>query len=262
MAGLPEHTLLFPDLASPPLVASQSPRPYFFSGGHPLTRYLSRRWRPIPELDTSGGNVTYAALSLAEYLGARNIELYGADFSYPQGITYARGSYIRSLFENRQTRTNPLENLHSAFLYRTPLSRQSGEGPSWRYETKALAMYRTRFEEKARSSAATVSASPGMGAPLSLERPGSAARNPAPLRLFASGRASMGAVEFLRRYRDGIAALPVLTGPAPLYLERISREESVIFTTLLPSMAAIKCRSPELTISEAAQAARDYSVRR
>jgi hypothetical protein len=260
MAGLPGRALLFLDLASPPLVASRSEAPYFFSGGHPLTRYLSRRWRPIPELDTSGANVAYAALSLAEYLGARTIELYGADFSYPEGVAYARGSYIRALFENRHTRIDPLESLHSAFLYRTPLSRQGGEGASWRYETKALTMYRERLEEKARSIAARVSAAPGRGAPLSLENRGAALSNTAPLRIFASGRASMGAEEFLRRYRDGIAALPALTGPAPLYLEGISQEESVIFTTLLPSMAAIKRRSPELSIPQAAQATRDFSV--
>ncbi|MDR0598311.1 MAG: DUF115 domain-containing protein, partial [Treponema sp.] len=260
MAGLPEHTLLFLDLASPPLVASRSARPYFFSGGHPLTRYLSRYWRPIPELDTSGANVTYAALSLAEYLGARTIELYGADFSYPKGVSYARGSYIRALFENRQTRNNPLENLHSAFLYRTPLSRRSGEGGSWRYETKAMTMYRKRLEEKARSIAARVSAAAGAPSPMALENRSAPASDSAPRRIFASGRASMGAAEFLRGYREGIAALPALTGPALPCLESFSREESIIFTTLLPSMAAIKRRVPELSIPEAAQATCDFSV--
>jgi hypothetical protein len=259
MAGLPEHTLLFLDLASPPLVASRSAAPYFFSGGHPLTRYLSRRWRPLPELDTSGANVAYAALSLAEYLGARNIDLYGADFSYPEGNTYARGSYIRSLFENRQTRNKPLESLHSAFLYRTPLSRQNGEGDSWYYETKAMTMYRERLEEKALLIAARVSAAAGRGAPVALQNRPSPAGN-SPLRVFAAGRARMAAAEFLRGYRDGIAALPALTGPALPYLESISQEESLIFTTLLPSMAAIKRRAPELSIPEAAQATRDFCV--
>jgi hypothetical protein len=260
MAGLPKHTLLFLDLASPPLVASRSVLPHFFSGGHPLTRYLSRYWRPIPELDTSGANVAYAALSLADYLGARNIELYGADFSYPQGVTYARGSYIRSLFENRHTRNNPLENLHSAFLYRTPLSKESGEGDSWRYETKAMAMYRKRLEEKALGLAARVSAAAAMGAPIALENRGPLISNPEPLRILATGRARMGAVEFLRRYRDGIAALPALTDPALTCMEKMTREEHIIFTTLLPSMAAIKRRSPELGVPETAQAAREYSL--
>jgi hypothetical protein len=123
-----------------------------------------------------------------------------------------------------------------------------------------MTMYRKRLEEKARSMAARVSAAGGLGALLALENHGPAVSATEPLRIFASGRASMGAVEFLRRYRDGIAALPPLTGPALPYLEKISQEERIIFTTLLPSMSAIKRRFPELNISEAAQATRDYCV--
>ncbi|GHV76120.1 hypothetical protein AGMMS49942_09410 [Spirochaetia bacterium] len=258
MAGLPERTLLFLDLASPPLVASRSARPYFFSGGHPLTRYLSRYWRPIPELDTSGANVSYAALSLAEHLGARSIELYGADFSYPLGVTYARGSYIRSLFENRQNRCASLETHHSAFLYRTPLFKQIA-GDFWYYETKALTMYRTRLEDKVHritaSTAVQVSAAPGMGAPEI-----KTAAFPGPIRLFASGKALMGAGEFLRQYRDKIEALPALSGPVQVYLAALSREENTIFTTLLPSMAAIKHQAPDLNIPSVVQAVREYAI--
>jgi hypothetical protein len=241
-------------------VASRTKRPYFFSGGHPLTRYLSRYWRPIPELDTSGANVSYAALSLAEYLGARNIELYGADFSYPAGVTYARGSYIRSLFENRQNRCASLETLHSAFLYRTPLSKQIA-GDSWYYETKAMVMYRQRLEDKARRSTAAITAVPGMGAPVNLEDGAPEIKAfSEPFRLFASGKARMGAGEFLRKYRDGIESLPALTGPVQPYLAALSREENTIFTTLLPSIAAIKRRGPDLDIPSGIQAVRDYSI--
>jgi hypothetical protein len=272
MAGLPDHTLLFLDLSSPPLLASRSKRPYFFSGGHPLTRYLSRYWRPIPELDTSGANVSYAALSLATYLGARNIELYGADFSYPAGVTYARGSYIRSLFENRQNRCASLETLHSAFLFRTPLSKQSPEQDYWYYETKVLAMYRQRLEDKIRSitasAVAQISAAPGKGAPINLKaRPETKTASypgvtafPEPIRLFTSGKTSMGAREFLRQYRDNIEALPRLAGPVEPYLNALSREENTIFTTLLPSMAAIKHRTPNLYIPSVVQAVREYSI--
>jgi hypothetical protein len=145
MAGIPKETLLFLDLASPPLLTGLGAKTRFFSGGHPLTRYISRYWRPFPEVDTSGANVSYAALSLAELLGARTVELYGADFSYPLGLTYARGSYLYPFFEKSQNRLNSLEALHSAFLYRSPLSKHSGPGASWYYETKPLGMYRQRL---------------------------------------------------------------------------------------------------------------------
>jgi hypothetical protein len=121
-------------------------------------------------------------------------------------------------------------------------------------------MYRKRLEEKALSMTARISAVPGRGAPLELRTRRNAGSNAEPLRIFAQGRASMAAAEFLRRYRDGIAALPPLTGPAPSYLEKISAEENIIFTTLLPSLAAIKHRRPELSIPEAVRAARDYSM--
>ncbi|AEF85977.1 conserved hypothetical protein [Treponema primitia ZAS-2] len=260
MAGLPEQTLLFLDLASPPLVASRSPRPYFFSGGHPLTRYISRYWRPIPEVDTSGANVTYAALSLAEYLCARNIELYGADFSYPRGTSYARGTYIRSLFENKQNRCIPLEALHSAFLYRTPLFKQGDENNSWYYETKPMAMYRLRLEEKVRSMKARIVVVPGMGAPIRLETNTGDNRTADTLRLFSSGKAAMGALEFLAQYRAGINALPLLQGPVYSFLTGLSKEETIIFTTLLPAAAALKRSAPELDTPELFDAVKKYCV--
>jgi hypothetical protein len=261
MAGLPKHTLLFLDLASPPLVASRSSRPYFFSGGHPLTRYLSRYWRPIPELDTSGANVTYAALSLSEYLGARNVELYGADFSYPLGVSYARGSYIRTLFENRQNRCASLETLHSAFLYRTPLSKQSPKEKPWYYETKPLTLYRQRLEDRVRSSTTSVSIVPGMGAPIHLKAgPEKTVSAGSVYRLFSSGKAAMGAWEFLGQYRSEIESLPALRGPVQPYLTALSRKDSIIFTTLLPSMAAVKRRFPDLDNPGVLQAVREYCI--
>ncbi|MDR1618062.1 MAG: DUF115 domain-containing protein, partial [Treponema sp.] len=149
--GLPADIPLFLDLASPPLVASRAAKPRFFSAGHPLTGYISRFWRPIPSLDSSGANVTYAALSLAEMMGAENIELYGADFSYPLGKTYARGTYIFPLFGGKQNRLTPLEGLFSSFLYRVPLEKKAPPGApdNWYYETETLKRYRLKLEEKA-----------------------------------------------------------------------------------------------------------------
>ncbi|MDR1256852.1 MAG: DUF115 domain-containing protein, partial [Spirochaetaceae bacterium] len=75
MNRLPPDIPLFLDISSPPLLASRADRPFFFSGGHPLSAYVSRFFRPLPAVDTSGANVTFAALSLAERLGAKNIEV-------------------------------------------------------------------------------------------------------------------------------------------------------------------------------------------
>jgi hypothetical protein len=258
MAGIPKQTLLFLDLASPPLLTERGARTRFFSGGHPLTRYISRYWRPFPEVDTSGANITYAALSLAELLGAKTIELYGADFSYPLGITYARGTYIYPFFEKQQNRLNSLEALHSAFLYRSPLSKQRGSEKSWYYETKPLGMYRRRLEEKALVLNARINAAPGLGPPLRLEQ--NQALNPAPLRIFASGRPAMGGREFLSAYREKIAGLPALNEGVHAYLEKLGMDERMVFTTLLPEAAALKRREPELRSGALLEAARRFCV--
>jgi hypothetical protein len=251
MEGIPAEIPLFLDLASPPLVASRSAHPRFFAGGHPLTHYISRYWRPLPLVDTAGANVTYAALSLAENLGARDITLYGADFSYPQGRTYARGTYIYPYFENRQTRLTPLESLHSRFLYRgAPLKRVKGER-NWYYETPSLRRYREGLEAKIRLLPGRIWAAPGGGATIRLEPDRKIPLDRTTIRLFSPGRAALGAREFLHRYREKIAALPPLGNNIPAYLEALTGEESRVLSTLLPGAAALKRRGTGGDILEA-----------
>ncbi|MDR0452409.1 MAG: DUF115 domain-containing protein [Treponema sp.] len=258
--ALPPDIPLFLDLASTPLLASLAGNARFFSGGHPLTRYLSRFWRPFPELDTSGANVTYAALSLAEYLGAGEIELYGADFSYPLGMCYARGTYINPCLALRQNRLDPLEAEFSAFLYRSPRLEKTGAGCSWRYETPVLRGYREALEAKAGKLSASVRAAPGLGAPVSLRagpRSGCAARS---LRLFSSGKASASAAAFLEQYRADIKALPPLSGNVARCLAELPERASLVLTTLLPLVAAVKGRQNEAAAAEIFEEAREHCL--
>jgi hypothetical protein len=261
MAGLPPHIPLFLDLASPPLLASLSSRPCFFSGGHPLTAYISRRWRPLPPVDTSGANVTYACLSLAENLGAGEIVIYGADFSYPRGQAYARGTYIYPYFENRQNRRAPLEALFSAFLYRGPLVKigAAGEGAPWYYETPVLNRYRALLEKKAASMEIPVIPVPGRGAPMVIpQHPGRrSARIP---RIFAPGKKQKSAAAFLEEYGEGIKKLPPPGKNIHAHLNSLNGEERAIFATLLPLAAAIKQRESGLTPGEILEAARNHCI--
>jgi hypothetical protein len=211
-------------------------------------------------VDTSGGNVTYAALSLAEVLGARRIELYGADFSYPRGITYARGSYIYPYFERRQTRFAPAESLLSAFLYRSPsLIRRGTEDDSWYYESRTLRLYRERVEAKARALG-TVAAIPGGGAPLNL----SPASGPPPgsglFRLFAAGAPAMTAAEFLRDYREKIAALPSFRRGISKTLKGLGETDRLTLATLLPAGAVFKGRRPDLKGEEVLEEVRSFCL--
>ncbi|MDR1324522.1 MAG: DUF115 domain-containing protein [Treponema sp.] len=256
MWGLP--CPLYLDLASPPLVASCSPRPRFFSSSHPLTRYVSRKWRPLPTVDTSGGNVTYAAMSLADSLGADVIALYGADFAYPLGRTYARGTYVNPSFERRQTRLAPYESLASAFLYRSAALKRVYQKNGWYYETPLLAMYRTRLEAKAETLHATVEPADGLGAPIEIRQ---TAPRPKPAPLFGSNHAThagLSAPAFLANYCERINALPRLNSGA--YIKRFDAESQLVFATLLPLAATFKRRNPQLHAAEIIEQSRAWSV--
>ncbi|MDR3172683.1 MAG: DUF115 domain-containing protein [Treponema sp.] len=258
---------LFLDLASPPLLASLAGRPVFFSGGHPLAGYISSRWRPFPAVDTSGGNVTYAAVSLAESLGAGEIELYGADFSYPLGRTYARGTYIFPYFEIRQNRLCPLEALFSNFLYRSPLekkvppqadeARRSTEArrsiearpcnKAWYYETETLIRYREVLEAKVERMKALPAGGLRLNPP---PRPGSPPKAPA-----------LSARDFLSDYREKIRSLPAMkSGSAADYPAGLSGGERQILATLLPLTAALRRKDPRLKGATIIEETRNYSV--
>jgi hypothetical protein len=240
------------DIASPPLLSRFSTLPVFFSGGHPLALYISRYWRPLPLLDTSGGNVTYACLSLAENLGATDITLFGADFSYIRSQSYARGTYINPYFERRQNRFRPLEALTSAFLYRAPFLPRENENQIYR-ETQSLRFYRQKLEEKAAAMTAQIGVFPGQGAPINLTN--KIAHNAVktnsvkttPENQYKSG------IEFLEKYRGEIAALPA---------NGFNEKERQTFTTLLPTAAALKHRNPEIKTTELIEETKRYCIER
>jgi hypothetical protein len=259
MAGFPPHIPLFLDLASPPLLAAFSSHPWFFSGGHPLAAYIFRHWRPLPQVDTSGANVTYAGLSLAENLGAEEIFIYGADFSYPQGQVYSRGAYIYPYFDRQQNRFSPKEALFSAFLYRSPSLTKTAGPAAWYYETAVLNRYRTMLEAKAAGMGIPVRPIPGRGAPVTIHRPRKKT-SPRTLRIFAAGQERKSAAAFLTEYRAGIKALPSPGKNIPDYIKGLNEEERALFTTLLPQAAAIKRRETGLSAGEVIEAARDFSA--
>ena len=109
LSGYPGGIPLVLDLASPSGITRVSRNTVFFSSGHPFSQYVSSNWRHFPRIDISGGNVSHAAVSLADTLGADEIHLFGTDFSFPNGKSYARGTYIYPYFMERDSRTAPLE---------------------------------------------------------------------------------------------------------------------------------------------------------
>jgi hypothetical protein len=249
---------VFIDIASPPLLSGFA-HPLYFSGGHPLTRYYGSFCRNLPVIDTSGGNVTYACLSLAEYLGFERITLFGADFAYIGSRTYARGTYIYPFFAKKQNRLGPMESLLSRFLYRSrllsskplnskPLDSKLLNSETGCYETAQLRFYRQRLEEKIQTMKAHIELAPGQGAPINIKNDLStiAANTLSPFKTagkenrftYTHGRS------FLEQYRADIAAL------CGKDVNSLSNNQRTVFTTLLPYTAVIKKHNPNLQTTQ------------
>lgn len=238
--GMPDRIPLFLDLASPPTVSRLASKPYFFSSGHPLSRYIASRFRAFPVLDTSGGNVTHAAVSLAEYLGASVVRLFGADFSYPFGKSYARGTYIYPYFDIRQSRLKPSESLFAEFLYRNQsIDRQEDDDGSFRYITKPLVAYKERLERLSASASCRLVRVRGYGVQAVTESP-EPTRVHAEGKLFAAGRSYQKPEEFLTSYAKDISGLPEPYNHAASYLDGLGAHERDVWTTMLPSAAAFR----------------------
>ena len=249
LKGMPAGIPLVLDLASPNRLARLSDSVRFFSSGHPFCAFVSARYRPFPALDTSGGNVTHAALSLAEALGAASCLVVGADFSYPEGKSYARGTYIYDYFDALSGRLTPTESQFTGFVWRNASvfkeSGTDGEGRSYvRYVTKPLMSYREHFERFAAGCAMEIRPLEGKGVHIKTptgktERGGAAARfGSRPL--FSAGPAKESAASFLKGYAASLAALPRPREPAAVYLRSLAPEDRDLWTTLLPTASAFQ----------------------
>ncbi|HUX36258.1 MAG TPA: 6-hydroxymethylpterin diphosphokinase MptE-like protein [Rectinemataceae bacterium] len=265
LKGLPADIPLVLDLASPNRLARMSPNVRFFSSGHPFCTFLSSRWRPFPALDTSGGNVTHAALSLAEALGAEHCLVVGADFSYPDGKSYARGTYIHDYFAKSAARLSPLESSFAGFVFRTPsVQRETdideGGLPYSRYVTKPLLSYKLHLEEYAQRSRMSIRAIRGRGVSIAIEEGKTARRVARPL--FAAGAARRAAESFLRDYARLLTALPTPAEPASAYIGSLDHERRDLWTTLLPTASAFRRSAGKdlLTSSDLLETTRRWAI--
>lgn len=241
---------LFLDIASPPLLAAHAPKSFFFCGGHPLAKYIGVYFKQFLELDTSGGNVTYAAISLAEQLGARNIELYGADFAYPNGIAYTKGAYFYPYLRNRQSRLRPALAQAMDFLFAIPSLAKHTTEYGYYYETRSLTQYRIKLEERARVSPTNIIPVAGSGAPIRANTPRASFPFDNTIKIFAGGRTLQSAASFLRDYRGQILELPLPKDGIGQYLYKLNPQQRMVWTTLLPSAAALKQREARISARE------------
>ncbi|MBN2551468.1 MAG: DUF115 domain-containing protein, partial [Spirochaetales bacterium] len=243
LQGLPQQVPLLLDLASPPVLTRMRGRSAFFASNHPLSLYLGSHWRPLPYIDTSGGNVSHAAVSLARFLGAREIYLLGVDFSYPEGKAYCRGTYLYPLFRSQESRLAPLESLFLSFIMKsTAIMRDRVQG-ALRYTTRPLIGYKERLERYLQASGARIIQLPGKGVPLELETemPGSGGDRG---RMLAAGAPKTDWRVFLRDYLRALQSLPRPSPPISRYLYELDEQQRALWVTLYPAAAAFREHDP------------------
>lgn len=173
----------FPDV---PVAAELSILPSLFAGlsvrhpvrsDHPLHTLIGALGLDAPYLDARGGNVTQAAVDLAARLGARKIRVFGADFSYPDGETYPRGSYVHRLFAASASRLAPLAGRHYGFLVDRPGVRRDRDEPT-RWVQPLLSAYAERFGDFAAGLSVGITRVPGRGLALGVPAAGTAEARP------------------------------------------------------------------------------------
>jgi hypothetical protein len=262
LQGLPRQVPLLLDLASPPVLSRLTERVLFFASAHPLAGYLSARWRRLPFLDTSGGNVGQAAVSAGLLLGAREVILLGLDFSYPEGKPYSRGTYIYPLFRSSEGRFAPLEGRLLSFLLDGPALYREWDGGSLRYGTRQLLGYKRRLEALARSTTARFTVLAGDGIALDLPDRGPPQETRPPDRPLSAGVASTDWRSFLRHYADSLERLAAPAQPAGRSLMELDRESRMLWMTVLPAAAALRESLPssERTGHRLLAWAREWSV--
>ena len=245
LQGFPQGIPLVLDLASPPTLTRVTDKIVFFSSGHPFSLYASRNWRKFPIIDTSGGNVSHAGLSLANALGAKEIHLFGMDFAYPKGKSYARGTYIYHFFRALESRFHPLESQFFSFIQRNKAIVKDKVQANILYTSQPLLSYKQRMEHAIKRIDARVIQYRGHGIELRIDNAvsenkvasGEAFSETA---LFSAGPSKSSWRRFLETYRKDISQLPDPYEPLGSYFHDLSNHQRDLWITQFPAAIALR----------------------
>ena len=260
--GMPKlNCPVFLDISSPPQIASYTQSPYFFSDAHPLSFFAAKYYKAFPYIDISGGNVTYAALSLASALNAKKIELYGADFSYPRGKIYTKGAYIYPYYHIRQHAFQTMETLVSSFIFRSnSLSKQlSDKTGAWFYQTPSLLLYKNAVGNLSNSLDANIMQAEGGGDTILFGEKKAPRRTD--IKLFSTSTTRMSPEKFLSFYLDGINSLPPKKGGIEQYLSCLSTLQTEVFFSLLPLAVSIQSSHDAVHFADVFEDTKQYGAR-
>lgn len=249
LSGFPKDVPLVLDLASPSWLTRLSDNIVFFTSGHPFSQFVNSKLRSFPYIDTSGGNVSHAAISLADKLGAKEILLFGIDFSYPKGKSYARGTYLYPHFISKSKRTNPGENSFVSFIFynKYTVSKLKNYGIS--YTTTPMISYKKRLESSSKNIDGKIIQIDGLGEILDLHDKDPYIRsNITPF--FSAGSSLLNWKTFLEEYMDNLRKLPKPGVSLSEYYSRLNSDQKQLCSTLYPAAAALR-RSGEKKVNGA-----------
>jgi hypothetical protein len=239
LSGFPKDIPLVLDLASPSWLTRLSKNIVFFTSGHPFSQLVNNKWRSFPFIDTSGGNVSHAAISLADNLGAKEIILFGVDFSYPKGKSYARGTYLYPYFMSQSTRTNPEENSFVSFIFYNKHTVKKKKEYGISYTTTPMISYKKRLENASKLINAKIIQCEGPGEILDLPKKDKyKITNITPF--FSAGSSSVHWKLFLKQYSEDLKKLPEPGISLSEYYSRLNSEQKQLSTTLYPAAAALR----------------------
>ncbi len=262
MTGIPDDIPLVLDLASPQLITRLTDNVLFFTSGHPFSLYVKKRWREFPFIDTSGGNVSHAAVSLAYSLGAKKIFLFGVDFSYPYGKSYARGTYLYPYFSSLTNRKQPLEDFFIDFIFHNDETNHVTDNRSSRYVTKPMISYKKRLEKLISGLNSKVIIPEGDGEIIEIPEYKEHPESDEISSIFSAGPADFSWNHFLFSYYKDLASLPVPTESISGYMNSLTSRQKEVCITLFPAAAAIRrtC-SPDTGGMEILKKTHDWTVK-
>ena len=194
-------------LSVPRCITKRVKKKMFIAGSHPFSRIVAEAFG-LSRFGFGWGSVTAAAIEVAKIVGSERTEIIGADFGYPLGKPYARGTYLYSLFGTRCVRSNPLESEMADIVFRDPESRREQRNGEIVYIPRIMDHYRKIIEKLLLANSNT--------------------------RGDSRANWSGGWIPFLNRFLNRLETLPALSHPLPKYANDLRSDERAAFSTLLP----------------------------
>ena len=219
------------ELAVHPSVTRMVHKRMFVAGSHPLSRYVSTRLAAMRQVDTSGGNVTCAAIEVARLFGAKKVGVVGADFGYSNGKPYARGTYLYRYFESKSERIRPLSSHAAELVFRDSRNRRTVSKDGVTYTPPLMDHYREMTQTL-------------------LNRPG--------VRSIETERRGQNWSSFLAHYVSDLEKLPIVAVSPIDYVRRLDTRQRSLVSTLFPLATRGLAQSSDAQI--AISMARDRTI--